>query len=62
MSQPKPTPEPHREDPWRCLACGRPLELPLSRAGSLRCGNCRDENVPLDPKLVSDWHQEGARF
>jgi hypothetical protein len=54
------TPEP--DHLLRCLACGQPLDMPLSLAGSLRCADCRDDNVPLDPKLAGDWQQEGAQF
>jgi hypothetical protein len=55
------TPEPGEEDLLRCLACGQRLEVPLSRAGSLRCGDCRDGNVPLDPQLVEDREQQGSQ-
>jgi hypothetical protein len=60
MSQSMPTREP--DHLLRCLACGQLLEMPLSLAGSLRCADCRDDNVPLDPKLADDWQQDGAQF
>ena len=46
----------------QCLACGKPLQAPLSSAGSLRCLDCRDANAPLDAALVREWHASGARF
>jgi hypothetical protein len=53
------------QDPqhWgRCLACGQPLEAPLSIVGSLRCLDCRDVQAPLNPELVALWQKRGSRF
>jgi hypothetical protein len=58
--------EPSRNEPVkelvRCLACGKPVEVALSLAGSLRCMECRDVNAALDARLVEHSKDEGARF
>jgi hypothetical protein len=36
-----------------CLACGAPLAPPLERSASLRCHDCRDEEAPIRPELLS---------
>ena len=38
-----------------CLACGAKLEESLRFTASLRCAECRDEEAPLDPRLVAAW-------
>jgi hypothetical protein len=45
-----------------CLACGAPLQSGLVYGGSLRCLECRESNVPLDPLLVAAWQANGAAF
>ncbi len=35
-----------------CLACGDEMAATLMRAGSVRCHDCRDANVPLREDLV----------
>jgi len=50
------------QKPDRCLACGKPLETPLSVVGSLRCLDCRDEQAALDPDLVALWQKRGAHI
>lgn len=32
----------------------------LTFAASLRCADCRDGDVPLDPRLVAQWQAGGA--
>ena len=46
-------------DTARCLACGEALPEALALGGSLRCQDCRDADVPLDPELCGD-EQRGA--
>jgi hypothetical protein len=58
----EPVPEDSDKELVQCLACGRPLEAPLSVAGSLRCLDCREANAVLDPRLVERWHQGGAQI
>ena len=36
-----------------CLACGIPIEEPLSFLAPLRCNECRLLNRPLDESLLS---------
>jgi hypothetical protein len=43
-----------------CLACGDELPEPLLLAGSLRCQDCRDADVPLDPDLCARAEQDEA--
>jgi hypothetical protein len=52
----------HPERPLRCLACGKPVEQPLSSVGSLRCLACREADAPLDPTLAAEWQAKGANF
>ncbi len=41
---------------WRCFACGVLLKFPLRDLGSLRCQDCREQNSPLDPRLLArEW-------
>jgi hypothetical protein len=42
------------ERPAVCLACGCPIEAGLTFVASLRCAQCRDDNVLLDEALVAD--------
>jgi hypothetical protein len=54
--------EPSREHVViRCLACGKRLEASLSVVGSLRCLDCRDAQVPLNPELVALWQQRSSQ-
>jgi hypothetical protein len=61
-SPPKPRADDDDQGVVQCLACGKPLEVPLSVAGSLRCLDCREANAVLDAELVARWHQEDAPF
>jgi hypothetical protein len=45
-----------------CLACGAPLEEPLTLLGSLRCLECRGSGQRLDPELVRAWQSNGAHL
>lgn len=47
-------------DTGSCLACGEPVAPALRRLGSLRCHECRDNDVPLDPVLWEEWRQHGS--
>jgi hypothetical protein len=43
-----------------CLACGNEIADALVKGGSLRCGDCRADQRPLDRALVEDWKRFGA--
>jgi hypothetical protein len=45
-----------------CLACGTPLQKPLTYLGSLRCMDCRSVDRQLDPRLVQEWQAGGAHL
>jgi len=45
-----------------CLACGSALPESLVRAVSLRCGECRSANEPLNAELVEGWRADGAHL
>jgi hypothetical protein len=62
IAGPRPIPYPRPDPRLPCLACGRPLESPLTATGSLRCLDCRDEKASLDPRRVRDWQEAGAHF
>jgi hypothetical protein len=47
-------------DTARCLACGEELPEALARAGSLRCQDCRDAELPLDPELCTEDERDAA--
>ena len=34
---------------FSCLACGGPIEPALARLASIRCHDCRDDDLPLNP-------------
>jgi hypothetical protein len=46
-------------DERHCLACSRPVD---DGVGSLRCLDCREDNIALDPRLVAQWQATGAHF
>jgi hypothetical protein len=58
----EPAREKNEKQPLRCLACGKPIEQPLSLTGSLRCLECRETNATLDPHQVDAWRRRGAHF
>jgi hypothetical protein len=45
--------EPDLSHPLVCLACGIPLEEPLSFLGPLRCNDCLSVNKALDKSLLA---------